>query len=130
MGYLVSRPGHRARMARPRVRCKPKNTTRQKEAGKKAEGGLGGATKRVEMAATATMIEKAREPPAPAPPEQREPCQGQQVKPSRYEISVPMRGMDEWALWSYLETMFGDDSNFSVVVSLPPNIPQNRRSHC
>jgi hypothetical protein len=37
--------------------------------------------------------------------------------PERHELSVPMRGIDEWVLWSYLERMFGDDTKFSVVVS-------------
>ncbi|GAB1314520.1 hypothetical protein MFIFM68171_04730 [Madurella fahalii] len=67
---------------------------------------------RIETATTAGIIDDLRESP---PPEQQDPCQDAQVQPPRYEISVPMRGMDEWALWSYLEKLFGDDSNFSVV---------------
>ncbi len=35
---------------------------------------------------------------------------------SRYEIFVPMRVMDEWALLNFLEKTFGGDA-FTVVVS-------------
>lgn len=33
----------------------------------------------------------------------------------QYETFVPMRTIDEWILWSFLEGMFGDDTKFSVV---------------
>jgi hypothetical protein len=35
----------------------------------------------------------------------------------RYDVHVPMRGIDEWVLWSFLERLFGDDTKFNVVVS-------------
>jgi len=38
-------------------------------------------------------------------------------KQERYDTSVPMRTVNEWVLWSFLESKFGDDTKFSVVVS-------------
>ena len=32
-----------------------------------------------------------------------------------YEIDVPIRGMDDWALWSFLENTFGENGGFNVV---------------
>jgi hypothetical protein len=40
------------------------------------------------------------------------------VRRPNYEIDVPMRGMDDWALWSFLENTFGENGGFNVVVSL------------
>jgi len=55
-------------------------------------------------------------PPSPTPPAEVGPVK--EDKPARYETLVPMRGIDEWALWSFLESKFGEN-NFNVVVSSP-----------
>jgi len=34
----------------------------------------------------------------------------------RFETRLPMRGVDEWMLYSVLEGMFGDGGTFSIVV--------------
>lgn len=48
---------------------------------------------------------------------EREPCgEGHMGGGVMLKVEVPIRGIDEWVLWRFLERMFGDE-NFSVVVS-------------
>ncbi|KAK3346117.1 hypothetical protein B0T25DRAFT_551098 [Lasiosphaeria hispida] len=72
--------------------------------------------------ATMTRVKKV-EPPSP----EKKASRGHEEKPTRYEILVPMLGIDEWELWSFLETRFGED-NFGIVVSQMPARIVNTKS--
>jgi hypothetical protein len=77
-------------------------------------------TTRTKSDTTAVTTDEPLEIPAPVlepSPERTKQAGLEDGWPERHEIYVPMRVMDEWALWSFLEARFGD-SNFSVVVSL------------
>lgn len=115
MAIMVCRFMRPERVPKPRAR-RGRGKTQQKRVGETPGNRWTGPDAVVEppTPATAIVAEEVREPQAP---EDSDPGGSHEQGRSRYEISVPMRGMDEWALWSYLEKMFGDDANFSVVVS-------------
>lgn len=64
---------------------------------------------RTEGAAQVCTAEDGSEP-------EREPCGQEQKGGAMLKVEVPIRGIDEWVLWRFLEKMFGDE-NFTVVVS-------------
>lgn len=68
-----------------------------------------------EEAAQVTTVEDGPEPERERERE-REPCAEGQKGAVMLKVEVPIRGIDEWVLWTFLEKMFGDE-NFSVVVS-------------
>lgn len=65
-----------------------------------------------EPAIPATQRTVQEEVPTTPPPERPE-STWEAETPARYDLTVPMRGIDEWRLWEFLENMFGDE-NFSV----------------
>jgi hypothetical protein len=110
MAVAVSRMRRHTHISRLRSRHRRK-TPKQSGTIARLEDGWG---HKIDLSETTTA--PAIEAREPSPPEEQS-CTAHEQSSSRYETLVPMRGMDEWALWSYLEKIFGDDAHFSVVVS-------------